>query len=96
VLDSDTGKPATDLAISGDIDDLFYDASRARLYLACGEGFIDVIRQLGPDKYELRERIPTHTGARTGFFSAELNQFYLAVPQRRDQSAELRIFAVQD
>lgn len=96
VLDSDTGKPVTDLAVSGDIDDLFYDATRARLYLSCGEGFIDVIGQRGPDKYELRERIPTRTGARTGFFSPELKQFYLAVPQHGDQSAELRIFAVQD
>ena len=65
VLDTDTGKPVTDLAISGDIDDLFYDLIRTQLYLSCGEGFIDVIRQRSPDKYELRERIPTRPGART-------------------------------
>ncbi|PYM10948.1 MAG: hypothetical protein DME18_15350 [Verrucomicrobia bacterium] len=95
VLDTGTGKPVADLVISGDIDDLFYDAIRTQLYLSCGEGFIDVIRQSGPDKYELRERIPTRQGARTGFFSADLNQFCLAVPPRGDQSAELRIFKVQ-
>ncbi|PYJ85590.1 MAG: hypothetical protein DME22_08575 [Verrucomicrobia bacterium] len=95
VLDTDTGKPVADLAISGDIDDLFYDAIRTQLYLSCGEGFIDVIRQHSPDKYELRERIPTRPGARTGFFSADPNQFCLAVPQRGDQSAELWIFKVQ-
>jgi hypothetical protein len=96
VLDTDTGKPVTDLAISGDIDDLFYDAARARLYLSCGEGFIDVISQRSPDKNDLRERIPTRAGARTGLFSPELNQFYLAVPQRADLAAELRIYKVQD
>jgi len=96
VLDTDTGKPVTDLAISGDIDDLFYDLIRTQLYLSCGEGFIDVIRQRSPDKYELRERIPTRPGARTGFFSTDLNQFCLAVPQRGDQSAELRIFKAQN
>ena len=96
VLDTDTGKPVTDLAISRDIDDLFYDLIRTQLYLSCGEGFIDVIRQRSPDKYELRERIPTRPGARTGFFSTDLNQFYLAVPQRGNQSAELRIFKAQN
>src|SRR6266540_3572831 len=96
VLDTETGKSVTDLAISGDIDDLFYDAIRTQLYLSCGEGFIDVIRQGSPDKYELRERIPTRPGARTGFFSADLNQFYLAMPQRGDQLAELRVFKVQN
>jgi len=96
VLDTNTGKPVTDLAISGDIDALFYDAIRTQLYLSCGEGFIEVIRQRSPDKYELRERIPTRPGARTGFFSADLNQFYLAMPQRGDQLAELRVFKVQN
>jgi len=96
VLDTDTGKPVTDLAISGDIDDLFYDAVHTQLHLSCGEGFIDVIRQRSPDKYESRERIPTRPGARTGFFSADLNQFYLAVLQRGNQSAELRIFKAQN
>jgi DNA-binding beta-propeller fold protein YncE len=96
VLDSDSGKPVADLPISGDIDDLFYDASRSRVYLSCGEGFIEVISQMSSDKYQSRERIPTRAGARTGFFSPELNQFYLAVPQRSGQSAELRIFSVQN
>jgi len=96
VLDTETGKFVTDLATSGDVDDLFYDAIRTQLYLSCGEGFIDVIRRRSPDKYDLRERIPTRPGARTGFFSADLNQFYLAVPQQRNQLAELRIFKVQN
>jgi len=36
VLDTDTGKLVADLAISGDIDDLFYDAVHTQLYLSCG------------------------------------------------------------
>lgn len=40
VLDTTAGKPVADMAISGDIDDLFYDANLKRLYLSCGEGFI--------------------------------------------------------
>jgi WD40 repeat protein len=94
ILDTHTGKPVTDLAISGDIDDLFYDAKRQQLYLACGEGFIDVIRQRNPDRYELLEKIPTRVGARTGFFSPERNEFYLAVPQHGNLHAEIRVFAI--
>jgi DNA-binding beta-propeller fold protein YncE len=95
VFDTATGKPVYDLAISGDTDDVFYDAALKRLYLSCGEGFVDVIEQRDADRYQLRERIPTRAGARTSFFSAELNEFYLAVPQRGDQPAEIRVFQPQ-
>jgi DNA-binding beta-propeller fold protein YncE len=95
VLDTATGKPVADMAISGDIDDLFYDASLKRLYLSCGQGFIDVIDQRDADTYRLHERIPTRAGARTAFFSGDLEGFYLAVPQRGNQGAELRVFRTQ-
>jgi YVTN family beta-propeller protein len=95
VLDTSTGKPVTDLAISGDTDDLFYDSRRKRLYVSCGEGFVDVIDQRDADHYELRERIPTRAGARTSFFSPDLNEFYLAVPLRGNQEAEVRVYQPQ-
>jgi hypothetical protein len=95
VFDTTNGKPVTDLAISGDTDDVFYDAALKRLYVSCGEGYVDVVDQRDADHYELRERISTRAGARTSFFSAELNEFYLAVPQRGNQSAEIRVFQPQ-
>lgn len=95
VLDTSTGKPVTDLAISGDTDDLFYDARRKRLYVSCGEGFLDVIDQRDADHYPLRERVPTRAGARTSFFSPDLNEFYLAVPLSRKQDAEIRVYQPQ-
>ncbi len=95
-FDTVSGKNLADIAISGDTDDLFYDSARKRVYLSCGEGFIDILSQHGPDKYELKEKIATRAGSRTGFFSPALNQFYLAVPNRGNQSAELRIFEVQN
>ena len=92
VFDTSTGQPVVDLALSGDTDDLFYDAKRKRLYVSCGEGFIDVVEQRDADTYQSRERIPTRAGARTSFFSAELDEFYLAVPQRGKEEAEIRVF----
>ena len=93
VLDTTTGKRVTDIEISGDTDDLFYDASRKEIFVSCGAGFIDVIDQVNADTYRLRTRIPTVSGARTSFFSPDRGEFYLGV---RDYptpgQAELRIY----
>ena len=95
VFDTSTGRPVTDLALSGDTDDLFYDSKLKRLYVSCGEGFIDVIEQWNADAYKSRERIPTRTGARTCFFSPSTGELYLAVPQQGNEAAELRVFQIQ-
>jgi len=95
VVDTAAGKTVADLTISGDTDDLFYDAARKRIYLSCGEGFVDAITQRDADTYQLRERIRTRPGARTSFFSPELNEFYLAVPERGNQPAEIRVYVIQ-
>src|SRR5438874_12964678 len=92
VFNTTTGKPVTDLAISGDTNDMFYDAKLKRLYISCGEGFVDVIDQRDAISYQLRERIATRAGARTSFYSAEMNELYLTVPQRGNQDAEIRVF----
>jgi DNA-binding beta-propeller fold protein YncE len=92
VLDTNTGKPAADLGISGDTDDLFYDAIRKRIYISCGEGFVDVVEQRTSDEYKRAAQIKTAPGSRTSFFSAELDRFYLAVPERGYQKAELRVY----
>ena len=92
ILDTAGGKPVADLAISGDTDDLFYDAKRKRLYISCGEGFIDVVEQMSADNYKRLTSIPTAAAARTSFFSPDLDRFYLAVPDRGNQKAEIRVY----
>jgi DNA-binding beta-propeller fold protein YncE len=94
VFDTAAGKRVADIGISGDIDDLFYDAAGRCLYASCGEDFIDVIAQKDMSRYERVERIPTSSGARTAYFSLELKEFFLAVPERGRQKAEIRVFAV--
>jgi WD40 repeat protein len=95
VFNASTGMPVTHIAISGDTDDMFYDPRLKRLYLACGEGFIDVIDQNDADHYKIKERVATRSGARTCFFSTELNELYLAVPRDGGHSAEIRVFQPQ-
>jgi len=94
-FDAESGTRVADIGISGDIDDLFYDAAGRCLYASCGEGFIDVISQKDRGHYERFERIPTSPGARTAYLSPELREFYLAVPERGDQRAEIRVFALK-
>lgn len=92
VLDTTTAKPVTSIAVSEDTDDLFYDAARKRLYLSCGEGFLDVVAQRDADHYERIGRVATVAGARTCFYSPELDRLWLAVPNRGTQPAEIRTY----
>jgi hypothetical protein len=92
VFNTDSGKAVSDIEISGDADDLFYDARRKRDYISCGEGFVDIVERLSRDKYERIAKTPTAAGARTSFFSSTRQEFYLAVPNRGAQRAEIRIY----
>jgi hypothetical protein len=76
-------------------DDLFYDAAGRCLYASCGEGFIDIIVEKNINRYERAERIPTSPGSRTAYLSPDLKEFYLAVPERGAQKAEIHVFAVK-
>lgn len=42
IFDTANGSVIADMPTCGDADDVFFDASRDRLYVSCGEGKIDV------------------------------------------------------
>jgi hypothetical protein len=97
VMDSETGKEIMKVDIPKDVDDLYYDAKRKKLYAACGEGFLAVIRQIDADKYEVAEKIPTVKQAKTAFFVPEVSRLYLAVPKQPDKDGpEIRVYKVKD
>jgi hypothetical protein len=97
VLDSETGKEITSVAIPKDVDDLYYDAKRKKLYASCGEGFLAVIRQADADKYELEEKITTVKDAKTSLFAPDASRLYLAVPRQPNQEGpEIRVYKVKD
>jgi len=96
IANTETGNLKIVHSISGDTDDLFYDSQRKRIYISCGEGFIDVVVQKDPDTYETLEKIPTGGGARTSFFSAGLDRFYVALPERDGHNAGIRIYQPSD
>lgn len=90
VLDTTTGRRVADREIVSDTDDVFYDAKRGRIYVSGGGGEVDVIDAVD---YQLCQRIPTESGARTSFFAPERDEFYLAVRAGiLSGRAELRVF----
>lgn len=92
IFDTDTGVRKTNLAIGGDADDLFYDGKRKQLYVICGDGVVDVIRQKDPDHYERTAEVRTVRGARTGLFVPSRDALFVAVPAHAGGSAEIRVF----
>jgi DNA-binding beta-propeller fold protein YncE len=72
------GKSIAKAETCGDIDDLFVDAKRARVYISCGAGSVDVLETTGTS-YRRLARIPTTAGARTSLFVPELDRFFVAV-----------------
>lgn len=96
VMDTETGKEIAGVDIPGDIDDLFYDAKRKRLYASCGDGAIAVLKQNDADKYELLDKIDTVKGARTAYFDADSGRYFLAVPrQPGKEGPEIRVYQVK-
>jgi len=75
----------------GDADDLFLDSQRHRVYISCGDGFVDVFA-IRSDRYQRLAHIPTAAGARTSLFVPAMDRLFVAVPARERQPAELWVF----
>jgi DNA-binding beta-propeller fold protein YncE len=95
VLNTDSGEVVAKADISGDSDDIFYDAKRHRIYALCGAGKIDIVEQTDPNTYKASTRIDTADGARTGLFVPERDALFVAVPHRGSQQAEVRAYQVE-
>jgi DNA-binding beta-propeller fold protein YncE len=87
----DDGKPVAWIPSCGDIDDLFVDPKRDRVYVSCGEGFLDVLTADG-STYRRIAHVPTAAGARTSLFSPDLDRLLVAVPARAETPAAIWIF----
>jgi hypothetical protein len=85
VLDQESGKELTSIAIPEGIDDMFFDAKAKRIYASCGSGFVAVVRQVDADHYESMAKVETVKGAKTCFYDAATSRLYLAVPRQEDK-----------
>lgn len=80
VYDIDSGRIVARYPIGGDTDDVFYSPMRKRVYVVCGEGRIDVLRQDDPDHYAFEGSVATAPRARTGLLVPEDDALYVAAP----------------
>lgn len=94
VFDTTSGAIVQKLPAVGDCDDVFYDKSPRRIYASGGEGAISVFEQKDADHYTESARIPTIKGARTSYFSPELDRLFLAVRREGSQPAAIQVFFV--
>jgi DNA-binding beta-propeller fold protein YncE len=68
VFDTDLGKVISVLDIGKDSDDIFYDASKKRIYVSCGEGTVNIFQQQDANHYHTIANFGTAPGARTSLF----------------------------
>jgi hypothetical protein len=76
----------------GDADDLFIDAKRSRVYVSCGDGFLDVL-EAREATYRRIARMPTVSGAaHTSLFVPELDRLLVAARASSEAPAAIWIF----
>ncbi|WP_431213774.1 YncE family protein [Puia sp. P3] len=92
ILSTTSGQEIQRIVIHKNADGIYYDGKRKLLYVSCGEGFIDVIRQQNANHYQIEGTIPTTKGAATSLFSPSTDNYYLAIPQSANTPAEIRIY----
>ena len=85
------GKRIATAETCGDADDLFIDAKRARVYVSCGAGFLDVL-EAKEATYRRIARIPTVSGARTSLFVPEMDRLLVAVRASAETPAAIWVF----
>jgi DNA-binding beta-propeller fold protein YncE len=96
VINSETGNEVKSLDVADRVDDLAYDSANHRLYLSGGggQGAITVVQQRDADDYEVIATIPTKPGAKTARLIPELHRYYVGVPSKENQEAQILVYDV--
>jgi DNA-binding beta-propeller fold protein YncE len=92
---NNNGAPVVDVELCGDADDVFVDQKRDRVYVSCGDGYLDVFdaRQAG---YRRINHIATTAGARTSLFVPELDLLFVAARATSSEPASIWVFRPND
>jgi len=93
VINAISGAEIARVSMPGDADDIFYDSANSWIYISSGQAYVTVVKEVGPNSYQLVQSIATYPGARTSFLDSKLHLYFLAAPQQQSQPA--RIIAYQ-
>jgi DNA-binding beta-propeller fold protein YncE len=85
------GKPISTAETCGDVDDLFVDPKRNRIYVSCGAGFVDVFEANGSADQRIAH-VATVGGARTSLFVPEIDRLFVAVRAKSTEPAAIWVF----
>lgn len=77
--------------LCGDADDMFVDAKRHRVYVSCGDGFLDVF-DTREGVYRRIAHMATAPGARTSLFVPEMDRLFLAARATPKEPAAIWVF----
>jgi DNA-binding beta-propeller fold protein YncE len=95
VLDSDTGKVLQVLPIATGVDDMTFDPASQRIYIACGEGFVNVYKEIDADHYQSIGKIPSGPLGKTGLLVPALHRYFVAVPPHGNTPAVVLVYEVE-
>jgi YVTN family beta-propeller protein len=81
VVDSKTGAIVCTVPIGGGSDAVKFDPGSGLIFSSNGEGTLTVIHQDAPDKYSVRETVPTVRGARTMAVDPKTHHVFLVTAE---------------
>ena len=85
VVDSGSGKVITTVPIGEGVDAGRFNPNTDEIFMSCGEGVLTIIHEDTPDKYTVRQNLPTVKGARTMALDEKNDIAYLVTAQREDK-----------
>lgn len=94
VLDSNTGRIIASLPTAEITDEMLFDPSSKRIYVACDQ-FVVIYMQHDANNYEEIGRIPTGYRAKTAILVPPFKRYYVAAPRHGQKIAEVRVYEVQ-
>jgi hypothetical protein len=92
VFDMGSGKMVAQFGSLSDVDDIWYDPARKRIYQSGADGFVGAWQQDDPDHYQPIAKVPSRVGARTSFMvftRGKPSAFIAAAPRDAITGAEL-------
>jgi DNA-binding beta-propeller fold protein YncE len=96
VMDSKSGKEIAHLPTAENMDGVYFDATRKRIYVSggrdLGTGSVYAYQQKDTDHYETIGTIPTREGAGTSFWSPDLNRYYVAASKNDKEEAAILVY----
>ncbi len=94
VLSTESGAAVASIESVGS-DDIFYDASKGRVYVLGAKGVLEVLHQKDADHYDKIATYPTGLGAQTGLFVPEWGKLFVSTRRQGGQNAEILVYDTQ-